>query len=31
VERLMAPRLMRPIYEQELELLDRYAREHPDI
>jgi uncharacterized protein YndB with AHSA1/START domain len=31
VERLMAPRLMRPIYEQELELLDRYACDHPDI
>jgi uncharacterized protein YndB with AHSA1/START domain len=31
IERLFAPRTMTPIYEEELALLDRYAREHPDI
>jgi uncharacterized protein YndB with AHSA1/START domain len=31
IERLFAPRTMTPIYEKELALLDRYAREHPDI
>lgn len=31
VERLLAPRLLRRVYREELELLDRYARgEHPD-
>lgn len=31
IERLFAPRLLRPIYAQELALLDRYAREHTDV
>ncbi len=31
VERLMAPRMMQPMYAEELALLDRYAREHPEI
>lgn len=30
VERILAPRLLRPIYEEELTKLDRYAREHPE-
>ena len=30
VERLVAPRLLRPLYEDELARLDRYAREHSD-
>lgn len=30
IERLIAPRLLRPIYEEELAKLDRYARDHPD-
>ncbi|HEV2073714.1 MAG TPA: SRPBCC family protein [Thermomicrobiales bacterium] len=30
VERLVAPRLRRPLYEDELDRLDRYAREHSD-
>ncbi len=30
-ERLFAPRVMRGIYTDELERLDAYAREHPDI
>jgi hypothetical protein len=31
VMRVLAPRLLRPIYEDELGRLDRYAREHPEI
>lgn len=31
IERLLAPRLLRPIYIEELANLDRYAREHPEI
>jgi hypothetical protein len=31
VERLVAPRLLAPIYADELERLDRYARAHPDL
>jgi hypothetical protein len=30
VERLFAPRRLRPVYQDELRLLDAYAREHPD-
>jgi hypothetical protein len=30
VERLAAPRLLRPLYADELSRLDRYAREHVD-
>jgi hypothetical protein len=29
--RLLAPRLLRPIYADELDRLERYAREHPEI
>ena len=31
VERLVAPRLLRPLYVDELGRLDRYAREHSDL
>jgi hypothetical protein len=30
VERLAAPRLLKPLYKDELDRLDRYAREHSD-
>lgn len=30
-ERLTVPRMFKPMYEQELENIDRYAREHPDV
>ncbi len=30
VERLLAPRMLRPIYLQELALLEQYAQDHPD-
>ena len=30
IERLLAPRLLRPVYEEELRRLDRYAADHPD-
>jgi len=29
VERMVAPRMLRPVYRAELDLLDRYARETP--
>lgn len=29
--RLLAPRLLRPIYREELDRLERYARDHPEI
>lgn len=31
VMRLLAPRILRPIYRDELARLDRYAQEHPEI
>ena len=31
VERLVAPRLLQPLYEDELARLDRYVREHVDV
>lgn len=31
VERFLAPRLLQPIYVEELANLDRYAREHPGL
>lgn len=31
IERRLAPRLLRPVYTEELANLDRYARDHPDI
>ena len=30
-ERLLAPRLLRPVYEEELRRLDRYAAGHPEL
>ncbi len=31
IERLTVPRMLKPMYERELENIDRYAREHPDV
>ncbi|HWV22624.1 MAG TPA: SRPBCC family protein [Thermomicrobiales bacterium] len=31
IERILSPRLLIPIYTEELANLDRYAREHPEV